>query len=301
MCRLHNLDVLVLEATNEFGGQLNLFKDKPIYDLPAHNNVNGEVIKKAFFKQINKNNSEYIKFNQDVVSVKGVFNNFEIKTKNDIFKTKTLIVATGGGKFAPIKLNLDKESSIRNLSYFVDDAKRYVGKKLIIMGGGDTAVDWANYFCEKGCNVTLVHRREKFRGQELLIEKMKNKVNILTPYKAVDFIGENKITSIKFINLKNEKEIVVKCDELLVFFGQKKANNKEVFQILNRDENGILVKSNMETSVKGVFAIGNVSSYFGKVRIMTTALGEAATAVGSVLSLIKNGKIMSYYVKKKEN
>ena len=155
-------------------------------------------------------------------------------------------------------------------------------------------------FQEKGSNVSLIHRRETFRGQDSLLEKIKNKVEIITPFKIKNLVGDSNAKKIIIENVKTKEIRELSCDVILCFYGQRKISGKnEVFD-LKADNNGFFVNSRMETSKKGIFAIGNISNYQGKIKMMITGFGEAATAIGSVVVEIKPGKKLSYYVKKRK-
>lgn len=297
---LQNLNILILEASQDLGGQMKLFKDKPVYDLPGHININGLEIMNSLSKQVESKNI-LIKYNEEVIKIDGKINDFRITTTKNIFQTKTIILATGGGLFKPTPLGIKDEKKYNNISYFIEDAKKYIEKKLVIFGGGDTALDWAHFFSFRKSKVSLIHRRDRFRGQELLIEEMKDKVNIYSSFILSEVFGNNKINEILITNKKTKEQVRIECDEVLVFYGQQKIKkDNDIFKI-NQDLKGFIVESNMETSKKGIFAIGNVASYKGKVKIMSTGLGEAATAIGSVVEYIYPGKKMTYYTKKKDS
>ena len=297
---LQNLNVLILEASQDLGGQMKLFKDKPVYDLPGHININGFDIMNALSKQVKKKNIT-IKFNEEVVKITGKFNEFKIITNRNNFYSKTIIVATGGGLFKPAPLGIKFEENFNNISYHIEDVKKYLGKKLVIFGGGDTAIDWAHFFINNNSKVSLIHRRDQFRGNESMIEEIKDKANVYSSYILSSVFGNKKINKILITNKKTKEQVTIDCDEVLVFYGQQKVKNDNKIFKMNQDLGGFIVESNMETSTKGIFAIGNVASYKGKVKIMSTGLGEAATAIGSIVEYIYPGKKMTYYTKKKDS
>lgn len=297
LAKLHNLKSLILEASSEHGGQMNLFKDKPIYDLPGFRDIIGSTMIKAFYDQLNFDNIPTIKYNNEVIEVKGELYKFKVITKNNIYETKTVILATGGGLFKAVKLGIPNESKYSNIIYKIDDAKKYIGKKLAIFGGGDSAVDWAHFFNKKGSNVSLIHRREKFRAQEHLLLKLKNKIDIYTSYKLIEIEGKNNIKKIKIKQIKNNDIKSIDCDYLMVFFGQQKNLDKENRYKIDGDSKGYFCNSRMESSRKGIYVIGNVANYLGKINMMITGLGEAATAIGSVVENVYPGKKMTYFTK----
>ena len=300
LASLHNLNILILEASSDLGGQIKLFMDKPVFDMPGHLNVFGKDILKLMNEQLYSNDNFKIKYNEEVIKVEGKIRDFTVKTQNSIYKSQTIIIASGGGLFKPIPFGIKNESQYNNIKYKISNTNKYFGKRLAIFGGGDTAVDWANYFYKKKSKVTLIHRRTIFRAQEKLFSEIEKKIDIYTPYKIVSVKGAKNVESVKVINIKSKEVKEINCDYVLVFFGQQKLTSKENRFLIDMDKNGYFVKSNMETSRSGIFAIGNVANYLGKVKMMITGLGEGATAVGSAVEIINPSKKMSYYVKKNE-
>ena len=299
LARLHNLKVLILETSIDHGGQMRLFLDKPVYDLPGHINIDGKKIMNLIHMQFKTHQDTEIVFDEEVKKVTGTMNNFIVITSKKEYQTRAVIIASGGGSFKPIKLGIEDEKKYDNILYSIKDAKKYINKNILILGGGDTAIDWAHYYKNKS-NVTLVHRRLSFRGQENLLEDMKNEVRIMIPYKVKALKGEKKLEKVILENIKTKEIQEISCDILMIFFGQQKISDKNNPFNLEYDKNGYFVKTNMETTREGIFAIGNVANYKGKINTMITGFGEAATAVGSVVEIINPGKKMSYYVKKKE-
>ena len=299
--RLHNLDILILESSNDYGGQLNLFLDKPIYDLPGLTNINGSYLKTKLKKQLDSKGKKYISLNQKVIKIEGDVGSFIVKTKSKSFETRTIIIADGGGVFEPVRLPIENEEKYDNIFYSIKNSKKFIEKKLLIFGGGDSALDWSNYFSKMGSEVSLIHRREKFRGQEKSLEEIKNKVKIYAPYKIDKIIHENDKYFAYISNLRSNETQKLNYDFALVFYGQKKILvNKDDFAV-DYNTQGYKVESNMQTSRKGIFSIGNISNYKGKIKLLITGFGEAATAIGSVIEILKPGKKLSYYVKKKED
>lgn len=299
LAHLHNLKVILLETSIDHGGQMKLFLDKPVYDLPGHLDINGKKIMNLIHKQFNIHDNAEVVYEDEVNEILGTQNAFEVITSKKKYYSKTVIIASGGGEFKPKPLGIPNEDKYKNIIYSIKDANKYINQKLLILGGGDTAIDWAHFYKDKS-NVTLVHRRERFRGQENLLDDMKNSIRLMTPYKVKEIIGRERIEKVILQNVKTKEIKETYCDIVMVFYGQQKTSNKKTFN-LKFDKEGYFVKSNMETTRSGIFAIGNVANYKGKVKTMITGFGEAATAVGSVLNIVRPGKKMSYYVKKKEN
>jgi thioredoxin reductase len=298
---LHKLKSLLLESNHELGGQLNLFLDKPIYDLPGQLELDGKKMYENLYSQLSSESITNIIDSQKVLKIEGSIGSFKVFTNKNEYTSKTIIITTGGGDFEPIPLGIKNEHSFSNIYYSVKESEQFFGKNIVIFGGGDTAIDWSNYFYKNGSKVSLIHRRKTFRGQEHMLDEIKNKIKILTPYKIEGVEGYEKVEKIILKNIKTNKSLEMKCDAVFCFFGQKKNREKNDLFKIHGDENGYYVNSAMESSRKGIFVAGNIANYHGKVKMMITGFGEAATAVGSVVEIIKPGKKMSYYVKKKDN
>lgn len=295
---LHKLNVIILEASSELGGQLQLFKEKPVYDMPAIVNVKGKDILGSLHKQIKMSkDKDLVIFNQKVIKIEGKKGNFCIYTKDKQYKTKTIIISTGGGFFKPIKIGIKNETKFLNLKYKVSNINHYNNKNIIIFGGGDSALDWASYLSKFASKTVLVHRRDVFRGQDATLNELKKRVDVMTPFKPISIDGDTHATSVTIQNIKTKEIKKMDCNEILVFFGQIKEINKSNIFDLKSDKNGYLVNQNCETSKEGVFAIGNISSYAGKVKMMITGLGEAATSIGSVIEIVRPEKKLTYYTK----
>lgn len=293
LAKMHNLKFKLIESSSEIGGQMLLFKDKPVYDMPGQNNVNGKKVLKSLISQFDLTN-EKINLNEKLIDIKGGFPSFVVQTSLNKYKTKCIIMATGGGLFEPNKLGIENENLYENISYSVESVNKYKNKNLIIFGGGDSAIDWAHFLKNICKEVVLVHRREQFRAQEKLINDLRETIKIYTPFKLINVKKSDKYTRVEIQNVKSNEIKIIECDEILVFYGQKKTLNRENSFDINMNQTSYIVKSNMETNKDGIFAIGNVAGYDGKINVLATALGEAATAIGSVVYKVYPGKKMSY-------
>lgn len=298
LAKMHNLNVKLIESSNEYGGQMLLFKDKPVYDMPGFTSVNGRDILNSLKKQLDSSNLR-IDLNEKILEIRGEYPNFKVITSKNIIETKTILFTTGGGIFEPIKIGCDSEDYL-NISYFIEDYKKYKDKSVVIFGGGDSAVDWAHFLRTIAKKVTLVHRRNDFRSKEGLLEELKKSIQVLTPFKVKSFEGDKNISLINLINIKSKETYTISCDEVLVFFGNKKINVKENIFNLEMIDGYYKVSTNMETSRQGIYAAGNISTYKGKIKVLSTAFGESSTAIGSVVSKIFPGKSMSYISNKKK-
>ena len=222
LANLHNLKVLILEASIDQGGQMKLFLDKPVYDMPGHLNIDGRKIMNLIFKQLKNNPNTTIYYDSEVKEIKGSIGNFNVVTSSKIFDSKTVIIASGGGLFKPIKLGIKDEEKYKNIKYSISDSKKYLDKKILILGGGDTSIDWTHYYFKRKTDVVLIHRRNTFRGQEKLLDEMRDKIKIYTPFKVKEIIGKKNVDVLKIENVKNKEVKEINCDFVFVFLDSKK-------------------------------------------------------------------------------
>ena len=215
----------VIDNLDKAGGQcIELYPDKPIYDIPAIPECTGESLTKDLLEQIKPFKTNF-HLNERVQEISKEENNWKIKTnKNKIFIAPNIIIAGGVGSFEPRKFSVKGVENFENkgIFYSVKDKNFFKGKKVCIFGGGDSALDWAIEL-SKFAEVTLVHRRNEFRGAEHSVEIVKklekeNKIKIKTPFQIQSIKGNEKISSIV---LKKEDGTVeeIKTDFILGFFG----------------------------------------------------------------------------------
>ena len=275
----------VIDNLDKAGGQcIELYPDKPIYDIPAVPECSGKSLTDNLLEQIKPFGSK-IHLSERVQEIKEDKGLWTLKTSNNqTFITPNIIIAGGVGSFEPRKLPLKELTKFEGKSVFysVTDKTLFKNKKISIFGGGDSALDWALEF-SKYSKVTLIHRRNEFRGaphtlKELEKLKAKGKITIKTPFQ-IDSINEGK--EIKFINIKNddEKTEKIETDIILGFFGLIMQLGPIAEWGLNMDKKTIKVNTeNFQTNKPGIFAIGDICSYPGKLKLILSGFHEAALA-----------------------
>ena len=291
------LSYTLVEASFELGGKLRLYEDKPVYDYPGFNDTLGKTILNQMLTQMaeSKYNS-HVKLMTTIARIEKTEDGFISYTNHqETIASKFIIITHGGGMFVPRPLNIQNEATLNNLYYHVKDASLYEGKKLVMFGGGDTATDWAHYFINHGAEVHLIHRRDDFRGDESLLSEIKVKANVYTPYKFSDAsITDHTVKSVTITHLKTKEDIEITCDHVFVFFGTIPIKTHPLNNDLALDNSRLIVSTSMETSLQGIFACGNGVTYPGKQSMIITALGEVATAMGSIIYQLYPDKIPSY-------
>ena len=282
---IKGLSSIIIDNLDKVGGQcIELYPDKPIYDIPAVPECTGEELTKKLLEQIKPFKTEFF-LNERVDEVKQDKENWIVKTnKDNQFQSPNIIIAGGVGSFEPRKLSLKEAEKYedKSLFYAVKDKDKFKNKNITIFGGGDSALDWALEL-SKFSKINLIHRRSEFRGaphtlSEIKKLEAKGKVLVKTPCQLQEIEGEENIKSvtIKFDDGKTEK---IQTDIILSFFGLIMKLGPIAEWGLNMHKKTIEVNSeNFETNKKGIFAAGDICNYPGKLKLILSGFHEVALA-----------------------
>ncbi len=286
---LRQMKVKVLESLSDCGGQLlQLYPEKTIKDIAGF----PEVAAKDFIAQLKKqlqSVSVTFEYNQEVLMVKKNESDiFEIKTKFATHLGKAVLLTTGGGAFTPRKLTITHDDTLEGekIFYQATDLEPFKDQTVAVLGGGDSAVDWALDLEKVAKKVYVIHRREQFRALEHSITQLKeSSVDILTPYVAKDLMVNDTI-SLSLRQVKTKENLTLEVDKLLVSYGFVNTRTSFTEDSVLTDQGKFVVSSNQETSLKGMFACGDAAIYPGKVQLIATGLGEAPTAVNNIFAYL---------------
>ena len=296
---VHQLGIIGLKAEvvdnlDKVGGQcIELYPDKPIYDIPAIPECTGETLTKSLLEQIKPFKTNF-HLNERVQEISKEKENWKITTnKNKIFITPNVIIAGGVGSFEPRKFSIKDIEKFENNSVFysVKDKNYFKNKKVCIFGGGDSALDWAVEL-SKISEVTLVHRRNEFRGAEHSADVAKKlekegKLKIKTPFQIQSIEGKDKINSI-ILKKEDGKTEEIKTDFILGFFGLIMKLGPIAEWGLNLDKKTIPVDTeNFQTNKKGIYAIGDICTYPGKLKLILSGFHEGALAARACFKLAR--------------
>ena len=282
---IKGLKAVVIDNLDKAGGQcIELYPDKPIYDIPAVPECTGKELTDRLLEQIKPFQTKFY-LNERVEEVKADGENWSIKTSggNKII-APNIIIAGGVGSFEPRKLSLKNTEKFeeKSLFYAVKNKENFKNKNICIFGGGDTALDWTLEL-SKFSQITLIHRRDEFRGAQHTLNKIKElekdgKISIKTPYQLEKIEGDESIKSI-IIKDDNGKEEKIPTDLILSFFGLVMKLGPIAEWGLNMDKKTISVNpNNFETNKKGIFAAGDICSYPGKLKLILSGFHEVALA-----------------------
>ena len=282
---MRQASVTLIESMPQLGGQLTaLYPEKYIYDVAGFPKVTAQQLVNELVQQL-KPFSPTIRLGETVLSVKKQKErHFTVHTSKHKYDAKAIIITAGIGSFQPRKLTLDGAAAFENtnLHYFIQDLAMFRGKKVLICGGGDSAVDWALMLQPVAQQVTLIHRRDKFRAHEHSVTKLlESNVNIVTPSEITQLHGQERITHLTLTDVKTNVQQLVEVDEVIISFGFISSLGHISQWGLDIEQNAIPVNSRMETSIPGIFAAGDITRYPGKVKLIAVGFGEAPTAVNN--------------------
>lgn len=293
----------IIDTLGFVGGQCSaLYPEKPIYDIPAHPQISGSDLISQLKKQADVFNPEYF-LDQQVVSLKKLENGFEVITsKNVKIFAKVVIIAAGCGAFGPNRPPLENINEYENKSIFysVNKIEDFRNKKIAIAGGGDSAIDWCLSLANIASKIYLIHRRDKFRclpesSRQLAILVEEGKVEMVVPYQLSSIEGINGLLSKLYVEDMAGNTKSLDIDVLLPFFGLKMSLGPILEWGLNIESNHIKVNnSNYETNIPGIYAVGDIASYDGKIKLILTGFAECASALHHSYSRVFDGKSLHF-------
>ena len=279
---LLNLKCHLVDNLDKIGGQCSeLYPEKPIYDIPAYPKITGQELTDKLMLQI-KPFEPVFHLNQQAESIKKIADGWKLTTSDNVeIEAKCIVIAAGAGSFVPRRPPLENIEEFENQSIFYAIKNKSIlkDKKILIAGGGDSALDWTNELASIA-DVTLIHRRKDFRAAPDSVSKMleleKNNTINFKLGQLTKLIGDN--GDLKKVKYKNEdQEFEIEVDYLLPFFGLKMELGPISNWGINLNENLIKVDTEkFETSIPSIFAIGDINTYPGKLKLILSGFHEAA-------------------------
>ena len=292
--KIIGLNCEIVDNLDKIGGQcIELYPDKPIYDIPAIPKCTGKELTNNLIEQIKPFNINF-HLKERVEEVKNLDGKWVVKTnKGKKFLTPNVIIAGGVGSFEPRKFSPKECEKFEDSSIFysVKNKNIFENKIVTIFGGGDSALDWAVEL-SKTSKVNLVHRRDEFRGAQATIDNVHKlsklgKINILTKYQLKSVNGKEILETID-IEHENKEIKNMKTDYVLGFFGLIMQLGPIASWGLNIDKKTITVDTeNFQTNHKGIYAIGDICNYPGKLKLILSGFHEGALAARACFKLAK--------------
>ncbi|MFD2444483.1 NAD(P)/FAD-dependent oxidoreductase [Bacillus sp. CGMCC 1.16607] len=288
---MRQASVKIIESLPQLGGQLAaLYPEKFIYDVAGFPKVRAQELVNNLKEQMAKFEPTIVLEQSVDILEKQEDGIFKLTTDKEVHLSKTVIITAGNGAFQPRRIELENATNYenKNLHYFIDDLNQFAGKKVVVFGGGDSAVDWALMLEPIAEKVTIVHRRDKFRAHEHSVENLHNsKVEIKTPFVPAKFVGnDNGIQQVVLEGVDGETKVVLNVDAVIVNYGFVSSLGPIKKWGLEIEKNSISVNSKMETNIPGIYAAGDICTYEGKVKLIACGFGEAPTAVNNAKTYI---------------
>ena len=215
---------------------------------------------------------------------------WEIKAASgSVHLTKTVIIAAGVGSYSPKKHMAAGATEFENkvIAYAVLNKEQYRGRKVVVIGGGDSALDWANEMVAIAAEVTLIHRSDRFRAHDDSVKKLENSTaRILKNSEVIGFEGDSQLRRVKIEHTETQEQSTLEADDALVMFGFNSSLGKIKEWGIELINDGIQVNDCMETNLPGIYAAGDIAEYRGKLKLIATGFSEAAIAVNFAKTFI---------------
>lgn len=285
----------VIDTLEAVGGQCAaLYPEKPIYDIPAHPSIMAQALVDELKTQAEPFEPVY-HLGQQVMKVESTEHGYQITTSADtVIDCKAVIIAAGCGAFGPNRPPLDglEAYEASSVYYMVSKREQFRDKHIVIAGGGDSAVDWAISLSEVAAKTYVVHRRPKFRAAPESVSKMQalaeaGKIEMVVPYHLHGLKGENGVLSAVEVSTLDGEKKDLQADSLLAFFGLSMELGPIATWGLNLEQSHISVNpATCETSAKGVYAVGDIATYPGKLKLILCGFSEAAMACHAAYHLV---------------
>jgi len=280
---LRGMSIEVIDSLGQPGGQLiTLYPEKFIYDVPGF----PAVLSKTLVSELVRQAAQYepvLTMNARVDALaRRQDGTFELTTDKGVHRSRSVVVCAGAGSFVPKKLPDANTAAYegRGLDYFVRDVAACRDKRVLIVGGGDSAVDWALGLLRVTKKIALVHRNDTFRAHEDSVAKLfASPVTVRTFSELKRVHGDGRVQAATVVHNRTGKAVLLDVDRIIVNIGFSTSLGAIRHWGLPMDQHGVVVNSRMETSIPGVYAAGDVASYPGKLKLIATGFSEAAIAV----------------------
>ncbi|MNW37229.1 thioredoxin reductase (NADPH) [Fontibacillus panacisegetis] len=282
---MRKASVKLIESMPQLGGQVAaLYPEKYIYDIAGFPKITGQELVNNLNEQLGRFEPD-IRLEEKVLQIeKKDERHFVVTTDKEVHHAHAVIITAGVGAFEPRRLDVENAAHFEksNLHYFVSDLNKFKGRKVLISGGGDSAVDWALMLEPIAEKVILVHRRDKFRAHEHSVENlMKSKVEVITPTEITTLHGTDSIERVTLSHVKTQETQEIEVDDVIVNFGFVSSLGPIAEWGFDIESGSIVVDSRMESSIPGIFAAGDITTYPGKLDLIAVGFGEAPTAVNN--------------------
>ncbi len=289
---LRDMKAKLIDALPQLGGQLTaLYPEKFIYDVAGFPKILAKDLAENLINQAMQYEPT-VCLSEKIVNLEKIGGENILKLTSEsgsVHLSKSVVLTLGIGAFVPRKLDIPDVQRLegRGIHYIIKDKSIFKGKNILIVGGGDSAVDWALNLEGIAKNITLIHRRDVFKAHEDSLKKLFNStVHVKTFYELKRVHGDEHVEGATIFDNRNGEETYLEVEHIILSLGF--LANLEFIQGwgLEIDKNAIKVNSKMETNIPGIYAAGDIAGYFGKLKLISTGFGEAAIAVNSAKNYI---------------
>ncbi|GAA5122488.1 NAD(P)/FAD-dependent oxidoreductase [Haloechinothrix salitolerans] len=282
------LSVAVIDALEVPGGQMAaMYPEKLVYDIAGYPAVKAQDLIDNLVEQASLGKPTYL-LGHRAQTLGKTADGVVVETDlGAIVSAKAVVIAGGIGGFTPRRLPEGARFEGRGLRYFVPRLTELAGRDVVVVGGGDSALDWALSLEPLARSVTLVHRRNQFRAHEHSVTLLRDStVRTLTPYAVSAIHGEDRIAEVELLETRTNEHLTVPADEVVAALGFLANLGPLAHWGLELSKRHIVVDRTMQTSVERVYAVGDIADYEGKVKLIAVGFGEAALAVNNLVPWI---------------
>jgi thioredoxin reductase (NADPH) len=287
---LRGMSVKIIDSLEILGGQLTtLYPEKDIFDVAGFPKILAKDLSNNLVEQAMQYKPTICLGERVEGLRKEADGLFRLQTKSYLHRARAVLVAAGVGAFEAKTLPLPEASRFEGhgLHYFVKDLQGFRNKRVLIVGGGDSAVDWANMVSPIASSVTLIHRRDQFRAHEQSVEAMrKGSTKILTFFELKGLGGNDNVEHATIYDNRTKAEETLNIDACLVNIGFHNSLGPIKDWNLDIEGGSIKVDQMMQTNIPGVFAAGDIAAFPGKLKLIATGFGEACIAVNFAKHLL---------------
>ena len=290
---MRGASVRIIDSLPELGGQLMaLYPEKYVYDVGGFPQITGKALAQNLIEQGTQFDPE-VRLEEQVQELVTEDEGFTLVTSGGRYPSRTVLIAAGKGAFSPRVLECPGYDELlgRGVDYHVKDPSRYRGKRVLIVGGGDSAVDWALALKDEASELTLIHRRKGFRAHAHSMQQLQDavdagKVDLLTFREVREIHGDDCVTGVTIFDNRTDEDTHIEADAVLSLIGFRPDLGPLADWGLDLQRNTIRVSPTMATNVPGVFAAGDIATYEAKLELIATGFSEAAIAVNHAVHRI---------------
>ena len=290
---MRGISTRIIDSLPELGGQLMaLYPEKYVFDVGGIPKILAKDLARDAVTQGLMFDPDVI-LDEDVRDLERDGDHFVLTGRSGEYASKSLLVAGGKGAFEPRHLACPGYADLlgKGIYYAVKDPEEYEGKKVLIVGGGDSALDWVLNLKDRAAQLTMVHRRDGFRAHEASIEQLHaaheaGEIDLRTFYEVREIRGTDSVESVTIYDNRTDEDVDLEVDVVLTLLGFKPDLGPIKSWGLELDKNRIVVSQLMETSIEGIYAAGDLVSYPGKLDLIATGYAEAAIAVNNAVAYL---------------